>query len=370
MSGSEPMPAAHHSSLTRLGWSPDRAAAFAPHANAGLVPGRVIASGGATTAMTAAGACEVVLQRRFRQAAVGATDLPAVGDWLALERMAGTPPRAALRAILGRSGLFIRHRPSDDQAQVLAANVDIALIVCGLDHDLNLRRLERYLVLAFDAGVTPVVVLNKVDVALELERHVTEVHRVAAGTRIVIASALRGVGLSEIRALLAPGTTSCLLGSSGVGKSTIANALLGEPRQAVNQLREDDGRGRHTTTRRELFAIPDGGLVIDTPGLRTVGLPGEPQGLAASFAEVEGLARGCRFRDCQHAGEPGCAVQAALDEGTIAADRIDSHRKLEAERRWAGLRSDAIARRAADRRLGRMYRKAGRASERYKHGEA
>jgi len=241
--------------------------------------------------------------------------------------------------------------------------------VSGLDHDLNLRRVERYLVLAFDAGVTPVVVLNKVDLAVDIEQHVTRVHRVAAGTRIVVASALTGAGLPEIRALLTPGTTACLLGSSGVGKSTITNALLGEARQAVNPLREDDGRGRHTTTRRELIALPGGGLVIDTPGLRTVGLPGDAAGLAATFAEIDGMARLCRFRDCRHEGEPGCAVQAALDDGAISADRIESHRKLEAERRWVGLRADSRARRAADRRLGRIYRRAGRAAERYKHGD-
>jgi len=184
-----------------------------------------------------------------------------------------------------------------------------------------------------------------------------------------VTSALTGVGLAEVRSLLSPGTTGCLVGSSGVGKSTLINALSGSAHQAVGTLRQDDSRGRHVTTRRELIVLPDGGLLIDTPGLRTVGLPAETRGLAASFAEIDSLARGCRFRDCRHDGEPGCAVRAALAEGTVHAERVDSHRRLEAERRWVAVRDDARARRAADRRLGRIYRRAGRVAERHKRGD-
>jgi ribosome biogenesis GTPase len=274
---------------------------------------------------------------------------------------------AALRAILPRSGLFSRHRTTEDRAQVLVANVDLAFLVSGLDHDLNLRRLERYLVLAYDGGVTPIVVLNKADIALDLDAAVSAVHSVAAGTRVVVASALLGSGLEELRSLLPPCSTGCLLGSSGVGKSSITNALLGREQQSVQRLREDDSKGRHTTTRRELFGIPDAGLLIDTPGLRTVGVLADEAGLAASFAEVDKLARGCRFSDCRHDGEPGCQVQAAIEMGELDAGRLASHRKLEAERAWLERREDVRARRASDRRFGRLVRDASKQARGHRH---
>jgi ribosome biogenesis GTPase len=220
--------------------------------------------------------------------------------------------------------------------------------------------LERYLVLAYDGGVTPVVVLNKSDIALDLESAVTEVHAMAAGTRVVVTSALTGEGIEELRAMLPADQTGCLLGSSGVGKSSITNALLGEDRQVVRALREDDSKGRHTTTRRELFRVPGGGMLIDTPGLRTVGVLADVTGLAASFADVESIGRRCRFNDCRHDGEPGCAVQAAIEEGALDAGRLASHHKLEAERRWLERRNDARARHAAERRFGRLVRDASK----------
>jgi ribosome biogenesis GTPase len=351
--------------LRALGWSAARAAAFGPHALAGLQPGRVTSSGSTTTAATPDGPVEVVLQRRAQRDLVTSRDLPAIGDWLALEPVSAEPPMAALRAILPREGTITRSRVDGGGAQVLAANVDLAFLVSGLDHDLNLRRLERYLVLAHDGGLTPVVVLNKADIALDLEAAVSEVHRIAAGTRVVVASALLGDGVEELRALLGPGTTGCLLGSSGVGKSSIANALLGQQLQAVQALRVDDSKGRHTTSRRQLFEIPGGGLLIDTPGLRTVGITADEEGLAASFADVEGLARECHFTDCGHGSEPGCAVQAAIRDGRLTADRLASHRKLEAERRWIRDRDDVHARRETDRRFGRMYRRVS--AERRRH---
>jgi ribosome biogenesis GTPase / thiamine phosphate phosphatase len=360
--GSGPLP------LRALGWTPARAAAFGPHALAGLLPGRVTSSGGATTAATGDGPVEVVLQRRTQRDLTTDRDLPAIGDWLALQPVSADPPRAALRAVLPREGTITRSRVDGGGAQVLAANVDLAFLVSGLDHDLNLRRLERYLVLAHDGGLTSIVVLNKVDIALDLEAAVSDVHRIAAGTRVVVASARLGTGIEELRELLGPGTTGCLLGSSGVGKSSIANALLGQERQAVQALREDDSKGRHTTTRRQLFEVPGGGLLIDTPGLRTVGITADEDGLTASFADVDGLARECRFTDCRHGNEPGCAVQAAIADGRLGADRLASHRKLEAERRWLRDRDDVRARRETDRRFGRMYREVA-ADHRRRRGE-
>jgi ribosome biogenesis GTPase len=354
--------------LLDLGWTSHRAAAFGRMALAGLVPGRVISVGGATLAMTESGPVEVVVQRRSRREATGAAGLPAVGDWLALEPVSSAPPTAALREVLPRAGSIERRRSDGGATQVLAANIDVAFLVAGLDHDLNVRRLERYLVLAYDGGVTPVVVLNKADIALDLEAAVSEVHAIAAGARVVVASALSGIGLDELRAMLPPGSTGCLLGSSGVGKSSITNALLGQERQAVRALREDDSRGRHTTTRRELFEVPGSGYLIDTPGLRTVGITSAEDGLAASFGDVERLARACRFGDCRHEDEPGCAVRAALEDGRLGADRLASHRKLEAERRWLSQRDDVHARRATERRFARLYKDVA-ATRRRQRGE-
>ena len=342
--------------FAHLGWTTERATGFSTMASSGLVPGRVVSSAGAGLALTQDGPTELIIQRRFAREAASVVDLPAVGDWLALEPLSENPPQAALREVLPRRGTFIRQRSSDGQPQVLVANVDTAFLVSGLDDDLNPRRIERYLVLALDGGVTPVVVLNKVDIALDLSRAVADVHAVAAGTRVVVTSAIDGTGLDELRELMDPGSTACLLGSSGVGKSTLTNALLGEERQATNSLREDDSKGRHTTSHRELFVLPGGGLIIDTPGLRTVGMLGDSDSVRATFDEVERLARACRFSDCQHETEPGCAVQAAIEAGTLAADRLASHQKLEAERRSMALRADERARREADRKLGRFFK--------------
>lgn len=339
-----------------LGWSADRAMGFSPHAAAGHLPGRLVSSAGDGMAVTAAGPTQVLIQRRFARETSSRVDLPAVGDWLALEPVAEYPRQAALREVLPRTSAFVRQRLSDGQPQVLAANVDTAFLVSGLDDDLNLRRIERYLVLALDGGVTPVVVLNKVDVALDLTRAVTEVHAVAAGTRVVVTSAIEGTGIDELRSYLDRGTTACLLGSSGVGKSTITNALLGEERQVTKALRDDDSKGRHTTTHRELFAIAGGGLLIDTPGLRTVGVLGESDAVEATFDEVDRLARECRFSDCHHEGEPGCAVTAAIEAGTLSPERLASHHKLEAERHSAELRADQRARREAERRTGKSFK--------------
>jgi ribosome biogenesis GTPase len=352
----------------QLGWTADHAMAFAPHTAVGYIPGRVVSGSAGGLAVTEAGLTEVIVQRRFAREVASPTELPTVGDWLALEALSESPRQAALRAVLPRTSAFVRQRLSDGQPQILAANVDVAFLVSGLDNDLNLRRIERYLVLALDGGVTPVVVLNKVDVALDLDRAVAEVHSVAAGTRVVVTSAVDGTGLDELRNYLEPGHSACLLGSSGAGKSTITNALLGEDRQIVKALREDDSKGRHTTTHRELFVMPGGGLLIDTPGLRTVGVMGEAESVGATFDEVEALAQRCKFSDCGHDSEPGCAIRQALEAGTLSADRLASHDKLEAERHSAQLRADERTRREADRQLGKFYKRHLKGSKQMKRG--
>jgi ribosome biogenesis GTPase / thiamine phosphate phosphatase len=235
-------------------------------------------------------------------------------------------------------------------AQVVAANVDVVFLVAGLDGDFNLRRIERYVTAIWESGAQPVVVLNKADVrdGDALPALVAEVEAVAMGVPVVALSARAGDGLAALDPHLVPGRTIALVGSSGVGKSTLVNALLGEERLATGAVREDDSRGRHTTTHRELVALPGGAVLLDTPGMREFALWGEGEdggdatgGLAATFADVEAFAAGCRFGDCAHEAEPGCAVRAALADGTLDPARHASWLKLGRELRAFAIRHDA-----------------------------
>lgn len=344
--------------LERLGWTADRAGAFEPLAARGLLPGRVCGTDrDMTSAWTAHGAVEVILQRRFRRSADARAALPVVGDWLALEPVPHQPGLAALREVLPRRGCLVRGdaasaRPDtriDEQA--LAANVDTALIVSAFGHDLNLCRTERYLALAWGGGVQPVIVLNKSDLCADVDAAMERLADVTRGVPVCAVSALHRDGLAALDAHLAPGTTACLLGSSGVGKSTLVNALLGESRQRMGEVRADDERGRHTTSRRELIVLPGGALLVDTPGLRAVGITDDTAGLEHVFEDIDDLAGLCRFSDCRHQGEPGCAVLAAVASGELTAERLQSRRRLEREARSMALRGDVRQARAESRRI-------------------
>jgi ribosome biogenesis GTPase len=338
------------------------------------VPGRVTSASSTAHASTEDGLVDVVVQRRFRRSATSAADFPVVGDWLALEPIVeapGTVARAAaLRAVLPRTSILARSTGTSDRpgghvdAQVLAANVDVALLVSAVGRDLNPRRIERYLLTCLAGGVRPVIVLNKADLAEDLAADLAAVTGVAEGHPVIALSARTGDGLDALAEHLRPGLTLCLLGSSGVGKSTLSNALLGTERQSVREARADDDRGRHTTTARELFELPSGALLIDTPGLRAVGVWDDGSGLGQAYDDIERIAAVCRFGDCRHAGEPGCAVAAAVASGHVDAARLESMRKLDREIASLERRSDIRAARAEDRRLGRIYRAAARPAKR------
>ncbi len=247
------------------------------------------------------------------------------------------------------SGRRTGARPQDEQ--ILAANVDVALLVAGLDGDFNLRRLERYLAVAYAGGAQPVIVLNKADVATDLVGLRVAAEAVAPGVEVRTISALTGDGVTALETdHLSRGRTAVVLGSSGVGKSTLVNALLGSARQRTGAVREDDARGRHTTTRRELIRLPGGALLIDTPGIRSLGVAGAAEGLDPTFAEIAEIAAACRFRDCRHDGEPGCAVHAAIADGRLDPDRLASHRKLEREAAHVARSADPLLREAERRR--------------------
>ena len=332
-----------------LGWDGGWEDAFATHAASGLVPARVVAAHrGAWIVALAAGDREADLTGRFRFAAVSPGDLPAVGDWVAVSN---TTP-ALVSAVLPRRSAFGRNRLEGQVAadQLLASNVDVALIVTGLDGDFNLRRLERYLAVVWSGGAAPVILLNKADAAMDPDGARVAVEAIAPGVEVRLISALSGDGVPELaRDHLVPGRTAVVLGSSGAGKSTLLNALLGEDRAKTAAVRSDDARGRHTTTHRELHRLPGGGLLIDTPGIRSLGVTGAEDGLAPAFADVADLASDCRFADCRHEGEPGCAVLAAVAAGRLSSDRLASHRKLEREAAHAARQGDRLLR-EADRR--------------------
>lgn len=306
------------------------------------------------------GEMQAELAGALRFHAPGQSELPVVGDWAVLRPLPGEPGHALLTAVLPRITQFRRVRPGDTaQPQVLAANIDVAFLVCGLDADWNPRRLERYLVLTQESGARPVIVLNKSDLVMDPAPIETELHRVAAGVAIHWVSALEGRGLNRLLDSLPQGMTGALLGSSGAGKSTLMNALAGTD-QATQKVRESDQRGQHTTTRRELFLLPGERYLIDTPGLRELGIWASEASVEASFTELESVARQCRFRDCRHEGEPGCAVKAALESGELDEERWQSFLKLRGE-------ADRVARQQDIRLREQHHRKTKKACQQGRH---
>jgi ribosome biogenesis GTPase len=348
-------------SLERLGWSPWFAERFDPFARQGLVPARVAVSHShLCRVLTPEGERDAALSGRLRHAARSVLDLPVTGDWVALaQRPAGE--RDSVRGLVPRQSAFVRAAsgPGGGQ-QVLAANVDVALLLTGLDHDFSTRRLERYLALAWESGASPVVVLTKADLCEDVGSRRSRIEEVAVGVPVLVVSAVAGTGVASIESLLAPGRTLALLGSSGVGKSTLVNRLLGRAQQKTRAVREDDSRGRHTTTHRELVPLPGGALLIDTPGLREVGLAAGSGAEVAGFEDVLRLAAGCAFRDCRHEAEPRCAVREAVEAGRLPAERLASWQQLGREQRYADRRGDQRLRLEEQRRWKIIHKAARR----------
>lgn len=317
--------------LHALGWTPAFAAAFEPHARKGLVPGRVVAQHrGEYDVTSELGELRAEITGRLLHEAATTAELPVVGDWVALAPRPGERT-ATIQAVLPRRTKFSRKVAwQAAEEQVLCANVDTVFIVSSFNEDLNLRRLERYLTLAWQSGARSVIVLTKADLSEEVETLVAEVASIAFGVPVLAISNKTGAGLDEVRAYIRPGETVALLGSSGVGKSTLVNTLAGDELLRVQEIR-DDGRGRHTTTHRQLIVLSGGGLVVDTPGMRELQLWDAEGGLEDAFEDVEAVAAECRFSDCAHRTEPGCAVRSALADGRLAPERWESYRKLEAE---------------------------------------
>jgi ribosome biogenesis GTPase len=331
--------------LKALGWDDEWELAFAPHAQKGLVPARVaIEFNYIYRLYAAAGELQGQHAGRLRHEAVSKEQLSAVGDWVAILPTPGEAT-ATIEAVLPRRTKFSRKVAGEvTEEQVVAANIDVVFIVMGLDGDYNPRRLERYLLLARESGARPVVILNKSDVATQLAEDLAEIGGLAAGIPVHAISAKQADGINVIHDYLGPGRTAALLGSSGVGKSTLVNALLGEEMLKTRDVREHDSRGRHTTRHRHLILLPDSrGLLIDTPGMRELQLWTQAETARDTFEDIAELSAGCHFTDCRHMGEPRCAVKQAVEEGALDAARLEGFLKLQDEVQALEARKDVRA---------------------------
>lgn len=335
--------------LEDLGWGPffdqhfEGAASGAP---TDLVRARVAEEQrGAYVLFLERGEVAATIAGRLMHEADSREDYPAVGDWV-LARMVPGEAKAIIQCLLPRRTRLSRKTAGTQIAeQIIVANVDIVFVVSALDRDLNARRIERYLSVIWDSGARPVIVLNKADIAGDRDALVREIERSVFGAEIVVTSAATEEGVDEVRRHIQPGQTAAFVGSSGVGKSSLVNRLLGRETQAVRDLNAY-GKGGHTTTSREMLFVPGGGLIVDTPGLRELGLWDAEQGMSQAFADVESYFAGCAFNDCSHVSEPGCAVQGALRAGRLDHERWDSYRKLERERLFIESKRDVSIRNA------------------------
>lgn len=353
--------------LNSLGWDSIFEANFSEYKQQGLIPARVARENRQLYIIYSEhGELDAENAGRLYYLADSPADLASVGDWVAVVPLL-SERKAIIQAVLPRKNKFSRLAAGTrTDEQIVASNVDISFIVTGMDSDFNIRRIERYLTLAVESQTDPVIILNKSDVCDRIEDRLEAVNSVSQGHPVHAISAKTGSGITELRSYFKTRNTAVLLGSSGAGKSTIINRLLGYDRQFVNSTRESDGRGQHTTTFRELILLPEGGMIIDNPGMRELKMWNSEESVSENFMDIEQLALQCRFRDCSHRTEPGCAVLKSVEDGTLDSGRLENYRKLQKEARFLERRQNHKLR-LVERALSKQVRGFYRDSEKRKN---
>jgi ribosome biogenesis GTPase len=330
--------------LELLGWNSFFSKSYKSHSQEGCTVGRVALEHKNTYILyTEQGELSAEVSGKLRYQATERQDFPAVGDWVVIS-VREAQKTARIHAVLSRKSKFSRKTVgTKTEEQIIATNVDTVFLISGLDRDFNLRRIERYLILVWESGANPVIILNKADLCEDVEQRREAVEEIALGVPIIVLSAVNNQGLDALIPYLNQGQTVALLGSSGVGKSTITNQLAGKAIQSVQAVRQGDDRGKHTTTHRELIILPSSGLLMDTPGMREIQIWTGDEGLEETFADIKSLAMQCRFHDCRHEQEPGCAVQEALADGSLDYQRFLNHQKLQKELNYLTRKQDQRA---------------------------